>query len=353
MEIILNTLKSLIEPTGVVLVVVILLVFNSWIFNRFKTAKWSGNIARRIIAFLVGLIGFLIFILVLPIDKSLKGQILSLFGIVISAGIALSSTTILGNLLAGFMNNSMNRFKNGDLIKIGDYQGRVIRRSAFHIEIQLEDSNFVTLPNIYVATNPVKLTRKSNTVISTSVSLGYDVSRSLIEDALKEAAENTGLSNPYVYITDLGDFSVSYKIHGFLDDSKRFFSTSSSLNANVMDALHSKKIEIVSPTFMNQRRSDEKTFIPKQIEIQKEFVEEKSPEDLVFDEAAKSEAIEKKREYLEKIIARRDEYKEKLKTIKDKLEIEKINNSIEKADNLIKKLEDIIAENENTETQHE
>lgn len=46
-----------------------------------------------------------------------------------------------------------------------------------------------------------------------------------------------------------------------MEDSSKFFSTSSLLNAIVMDKLHEKKIEIVSPTFMNQRRVDEKQFV--------------------------------------------------------------------------------------------
>ncbi|MCF8361194.1 MAG: mechanosensitive ion channel [Prolixibacteraceae bacterium] len=345
MDIIINFLRGSFEPAIVLLIVVFILIANSWIFKRFKTAKWSGNVAKRSIAFATVLIGALVFILSLPIDKSLKGNILSFFGIVISAGIALSSTNILGNLIAGFMNNSMNRFKNGDLIRIGDIQGRVTHRSAFHTEIQLEDSNFVTLPNLYVASNPVKLTRKTNTVISTSVSLGYDVSRADIEEALKEAAIKTGLNDPYVYITGLGDFSVTYKIHGFLEDSNKFFSTNSLLNAYVIDVLHNKKIEIVSPAFMNQRRVDEVKFIPEKAKIQNENNTEKSPENLVFDEATKSEAIEKKKEHLEKIIESQQKKKEEMKGEKGK-KAEELKKSIEKADELIKKLEKNIDESE-------
>lgn len=333
------------EPALVLIAVLVILVLNSWISNRYKTAKWSGNVIKRTIAFTTILIGGLIFILSLPIEKSLKGNILSFLGIVISAGIALSSTTILGNLIAGFMNNSMNRFKNGDLIRIGDIQGRVTHRSAFHTEIQLEDSNFVTLPNLYVATNPVKLTRKTNTVISTSVSLGYDVSRTDIEKALIEAAKLTGLNDPYMYITELGDYSVTYKIHGFLEDSNKFFSTNSLLNANVIDALHSKKIEIVSPTFMNQRRVDEILFIPEKVKVQEEKNTEESPENRVFDEATKSEAIEKKKEQLVDIIESKEKKKENLKGAKGS-EAEELKKSIEKADELIERLEENIVESE-------
>ena len=350
MEETVNTLKSLLEPSSLILVLLLLLLLNSWIFKRLKITTSTGNIVKRTISMLVILIGTISFIFLLPIDKSLKGQILSFLAIIISAGIALSSTTVLGNLIAGLMNNSTNRFRNGDLIKIGDLQGRVTKKNIFLTEIQLEDSNFMTIPNLYIATNPVKLTRKTKTIISTSVSLGYEVSRTKIEEALKEAAISTGLTDPYVYITSLGDYSVVYKIHGFLDNSDKFFSTSSLLNEKVMDKLHESGIEIVSPSFMNQRKVDEKKFIPKH-NIKKPIIKELSaPEELIFDEAIKSEEIEKKKDFLLEIDKRKELLKERLKDLKDEEEIEKVKSSINRIDEIkvkIKKsIEDQISRND-------
>lgn len=347
MEKFMELFRSLIEPTGVLLVLILLMILNNYIFSKFRSTTGNGNIVKRSIATFLILIGGLAFILALPINHTLKGQILSFLGIIISAGIALSSTTVLGNLIAGFMNNSMNRFRNGDLISIGEFQGRVTRKSAFHTEMQLEDSNFVTIPNLYMASNPVKLTRKSNTVISTSVSLGYDVPRSRIEEALKSAATETGLKDPYVYITSLGDYSVVYKIHGFLADSSKFFSTNSLLNGNVMDTLHENNIEIVSPRFVNQRRVDDTTFIPpSQTEptAAEEPAGEKSPEELVFDEAIKSEEEENKRKLLQKIAKKQTYYKAKLKETRDKQEITTIESAQKRLDELKAKIEKQIEE---------
>ncbi|PLX20085.1 MAG: hypothetical protein C0599_09770, partial [Salinivirgaceae bacterium] len=209
----------------------------------------------------------------------------------------------------------------------------------FHTEIQLEDSNFITIPNLYIANNPVKLTRVTNTVISTSVSLGYDIPRSKIEEALRDAAISVGLTNPYIYITSLGDFSVVYRIHGFLEDSSKFFSTSSLLNAKVMDNLHENKIEIVSPTFMNQRRADDSIFIPKPTRVKQAEESEKSPEELIFDEAIEAAEMEKKRYNLQKLEARKDELQKSLKEEKDERNIEIIKAAITRIDNLKTKIE--------------
>jgi len=159
MDQVINIIKSLIGSGVVLLFLFFTLFLNKWLFTRIKKDKESFRITKQSIAALLILAGSITFILSLPIDQSLKGQILSFLGIIISAAIALSSTTLLGNLIAGIMNNSMNRFKLGDLIKVGDLMGRVTRKNILHTEIQLEDSNFVTIPNLHIASNPVKLTR--------------------------------------------------------------------------------------------------------------------------------------------------------------------------------------------------
>ena len=347
MEKLLDKIFSFAEPGIILALLIAAMLLNNWFFKRLKSPTKSYQVTKNSIAAFFFLAGALGFILTLPITQEAKGQILSFLGIVVSAGIALSSTTILGNLIAGIMNNSMKRFGNGDLIEVGELQGRVVKRSVFHTELQLEDSNFVTIPNLHIASNPVKLTRKANTVISTTVSLGYDISRTQIEAALKEAALETGLRDPYVYIMELGDFSVVYKIHGFLKDSNLFFSTSSLLNAKVMDVLHKKKIEIVSPTFMNQRRADDITFIPKQENNKKPEKEEKTPEELIFNEALEAGEIEKKKNNLVKLEDRKQELQKKLKEEKDDNQKEVIKAAIKRIENLKTEIEaHIKAENE-------
>ncbi|MBF0196911.1 MAG: mechanosensitive ion channel [Planctomycetes bacterium] len=329
--------EALINPTAVIILVVFFIIINNWLFKRSSSFKPS-SIAKNSLFIFILVFGGLALVLSLPVGGSTKGQILSFLGIVLSAGIALSSTTLLGNMIAGFMNNTMNRFRIGDLIKIGEHQGRLTNKSLFHTEIQLEDSNFITIPHLYIANNPVKLTRKTNTVLSASVSLGYDVSRVIIEDTLKSAALNIGLKDPYVYITELGDYSVVYKIHGFLEDSGKFFSTSSLLKGAIMDALHYKNIEIVSPTFMNQRRVENQEFIPAHQFVntdQSEFL----PEELIFDEAIKSEEIEKQKDLTVSIESKLRKYQDKLKASQSEEEKKSIQKIISRYETLKERID--------------
>ena len=111
-----------------------------------------------------------------------------------------------------------------------------------------------------------------------------------------------------------------------------------------MDKLHAEKIEIVSPTFMNQRRVDEKKFFPEQVVKETEPGDEKSPEDLIFDEAIKSEKLETKKDYLKEIDKKQALLKEKLKNSKDEKEIENIKSTIKANDEMKERIEKNIKE---------
>ena len=142
MNTILDVLSSLIQPTSVIVIIIVAYIINKWIFNKLHAQGQTGITLRRTIASIIIFVGVLSFIIALPIENELKGQILSFLGIIASAGIALSSTTILGNMIAGFMNSVMKRYKIGDLIRINDMTGRLSAIGILHIEIQLEDSVF-------------------------------------------------------------------------------------------------------------------------------------------------------------------------------------------------------------------
>jgi uncharacterized membrane protein len=142
---------------------------------------------------------------------------------------------------------------------------------------------------------------------------------------------------------------VSYKIHGFLKDSSKYFSTVSLLNANVMDVLHARKIEIVSPTFMNQRNANEQTFIPKLIPKNEIKDKEQLPEDLVFDEAIKSENNEKKKDQIEKLNKQQELLRAEKKKYKSKDEIQQNKLKIKNIEKLKTKVEKSIDESDEKE----
>lgn len=286
------------------LVVITLAISGLWLchwmfFLRNKDFGTEKRFPRQMIMLALTTICIIVIILFLPVSDSTRGQLLSLFGLLLSAIIALSSTTFVANAMAGIMLRAVGSFMPGDFVRIGEQLGRVTERGLFHMEIQTEDRDLTTLPNLYMVSQPVTVVHASGTIISTQLSLGYDVPRTEVEPLLIHAADKAGLTEPFVQIIELGDYSVVYRIAGFLAEVKQLLSTRSNLCKQVLDSLHDAGIEIVSPAFMNQRRMSEKAKIiphpqPKS-GIEEPTIEQRAPEELIFDKADKAEEQEELR----------------------------------------------------------
>ena len=197
---------------------------------------------------------------------------------------------------------SIHYTKLYDFIYIKEHFGRVSGRGLFHIEVQTEDRDLVTLPNLFVTNNPVKVTRESGTIISSEVSIGYDVPHNQVESLLKQAAEKAGLEEPFVYIMSLGDFSVLYRVNGMLKDIKQLLSTRSRLNGMILDTFHEAGVEIVSPSFMNTRDVKGQKFAARPlIKDDDKSVSEQEPEEIIFDKAEKAATLEEQKAGLAEI----------------------------------------------------
>lgn len=344
------------KHTFLTIVVIILIYFIiKWVLDRQAKGKPDIGMVRSIVLFGIGLIGVVSIILSLPLDDSTRSNVSSLIGIVISAVLALSSATLIGNGLAGIMMRTINNFKPGDFIKVENYFGRITERGLFHTEIQTEDRDLTTIPNLFLANNPVKVMRSSGTFISGIVSLGYEVHRAKIEKALIEAAKSAGLKDPFVRITELGDFSVVYKVFGLVKEIKTVLTAQSRLNACMLDALHEVGIEIVSPNFVNQNQlaGQNLVFIPKKQKVEKEITQTTAPENMIFDKAEEAETLEKKKLKITEIEQKITSFKEALKAEEDSEKKIKIEEEIKKWTQIKEKMsESIVAKSSQIDGVH-
>jgi small-conductance mechanosensitive channel len=194
--------------------------------------------------------------------------------------------------MGGIMMRITRPFRAGDFISVKDVFGRVSERGLLDTEIQTETRQLIAVPNTFLINNPVSVIRSSGTIVSASLSLGYDVHHATIKPLLKEAAVASGLEDPFVHIAELGDFSVTYKVNGMLMDVKSLLTSRSKLYTSILDTLHREGIEIVSPNFMNQRPLKEgQEFIPQPIQSSRPEAEAQA-EKMVFDKAEEAEKRE-------------------------------------------------------------
>ena len=101
---------------------------------------------RRQLIQLAGVLAIILaLVLFLPLDGELRGQLLSLYGLVVSATIALSSTTLVGNVMASIMLKTIKSCRAGYYITVGDHFGRITTMDLLHTEIQTEERDLTTL----------------------------------------------------------------------------------------------------------------------------------------------------------------------------------------------------------------
>ena len=284
---------------GTIAAVVLLLTLINWFLRR----RWRDNpdaqFRFQLIMLALSFAGLLAIIVALPINDAIRGQLLSLIGILLSAAIALSSTTFIGNIMAGIMLKAVKNARPGDFITVADLTGRITEMDLLHTEIQTEFRDLVTVPNLYMVTQPLQVVRASGTIIQAEVSLGYDVPHGRATEVLCAAAADAGLKDGFVQVRELGDFSVTYRVAGLLEDVTSLISARSRLRAAMLDALHGANIEIVSPNFMITRAlAGDRKFIPAPSRRAAATVQSQA-ETVAFDKAEDAASVEKIRAAIE------------------------------------------------------
>jgi small-conductance mechanosensitive channel len=351
---IIEALSSFLPSVIGIALVITLVIFVDWLTKRHYAQHHKHRYRQQLITLSIFFAGLIVVIIVLPISDSLRGQLLSLIGIIVSATIALSSTTFVGNAMAGIMLRSLRSFKIGDFVRVGEYFGRVSEMGLLHVEIQTEDRDLMTVPNLYIVNQPTKVIHASGTIISAQCSLGYDVPRTNIETVLLEAAKATDLEDPYILLIELGDFAVTYQVNGLLREVKQLISVRSSLRNNMLDALHKANIEIVSPSYMNTRAYPiEHSFIPPVIKEAKTTPAAKTakPEDMVFDKAEEAESLENTRLEKDELLVLIKELEESLKKTEAPEQQRRMNAELKAIKYRVERLNKVIVNAEKKATQ--
>jgi small conductance mechanosensitive channel len=204
-----------------------------WAVNKVLRQRWRESPDRQfrfqLVMLALSLAALTAFIIALPIDGALRGQLLSLMGILLSAAIALASTTFIGNIMAGIMLKIVRSARPGDFVTVADLTGRITEMGLLHTEVQTEFRDLVTIPNLYMVTQPLKVVRASGTIVTAEVSLGYEISHAEVREVLRKAATEIDLKDPFVHVRELGDYSVLYRVAGLLEDVQSLISARSRL----------------------------------------------------------------------------------------------------------------------------
>lgn len=239
------------------------------------------------------------------------------------------------------MLRAVGDFRPGDFIHVGENFGRVSERGVLHAEIQSESGDLVTVPNLHVVSSPVKVVRASGTIISADASLGYDVDHVRVQQLLLRVVESAGLSDPFVRILGLEDHAVRYRASGFLEEVRQLLTARSRLHAAVLDVLHGDGVEIVSPSFMNQRVLEpSRRFVADPVRRGAEEPEAAAlAEEVAFDKAESAALREQLRDRRERLLELRERLRAGLGRAEDDASRESLERRMAGAERQIERLD--------------
>lgn len=180
-------------------------------------------------------------------------------GVTIFAGVlfSLGSSSVIGNVIAGYTMTYRRAFRDGDRIRVGDVVGEVTRTRLLVTIVRTAKNEEVVIPNSVILTSPVvnysALARDGGLILHTAVGIGYEVPWRQVEAMLLLAAERTGgllrEPPPFVLQTALGDFAVTYELNVHCDAPSRAPQLSSDLHRSILDLFNEYGVQIMTPAY--------------------------------------------------------------------------------------------------------
>ena len=124
-----------------------LLAFSAviWAVQRLIPSDPSTRIIKQLSSVALVVLFMVVVVLVMPLAEPTKHELLRLFGVVLTAVIALASTTFVSNAMAGLTLLAIRSFRRGDFIRVGEHFGRVTEKALLHTEIQSEPQCCINL----------------------------------------------------------------------------------------------------------------------------------------------------------------------------------------------------------------
>lgn len=191
----------------------------------------------------------------IPGSDSAAFKGVSLFiGVVFSLG----STSIIGNMLAGYTMVYRRTFKLGDWVKIGNHIGSVEQTGVMVTTLRTPKNEIVVVPNSMIINGEVinysMLAKKHGLILHTTVSIGYETPWRQVEAMLIEAAGRTPAllrePGPFVLHKELGDFAVTYELNTYCDQPLEMLYLYTALHQNILDVFNEYGVQIMTPAYI-------------------------------------------------------------------------------------------------------
>ena len=220
-----------------------------------KRNKLEENVAfnlKRAVKWFFVLIATGIVIAQFGFDLGLVAGFMALAGGTI---IGFASMNTIGNAIAGIIVMVSKPFKIGDRILFDSQFADVVAVDLIYTRMKTLDNIIISVPNQQLLTTKIDNYGKKNVVRrSCSVTIGYELTSEIVEKVLLEAAaEVEGVlkkPRPYVWITNLYNFSVEYTLYVFINQIRVLPLIDSNLKRTVLDVCRKHRIDLTTPNLI-------------------------------------------------------------------------------------------------------
>ncbi len=170
---------------------------------------------------------------------------------------SLGSTSLIGNILAGYSLVYRRAFQVGDRVRINEHVGDVMETRLMVTHLHTPKNEEIIVPNSEIinasVVNYSTLAREGKLILHTTVGIGYETPWRQVEAMLLEAAARTeGLlaePPPFVLQRNLGDFAVTYEINAYCGDAQAMYRLYARLHQNILDLFNEYGVQIMTPAY--------------------------------------------------------------------------------------------------------
>ena len=266
-------------PNLFIIVIILLLAyylirFCRLLFNAIDTEtltipgfyqEWSEPTYKLTVILIVAVAAVLVFPYIPGFDSPSFRGLSFLFGALITLG----GASAVANVIGGYIMIYTRAFQIGDRVRLGEYVGVVLEKTVLSTRIRTPSNEIVTIPNSILLTSTiVNYTAtlrdvKEPLILSTTITLGYDVPwrkvHQTLVDAARASSDIVADPAPYVVQTSLDDFYVSYELRAYTNNTTQLKKVYSELHQNIQDKCNEVDIEIMSPHYSAMRDGHQST----------------------------------------------------------------------------------------------
>jgi small-conductance mechanosensitive channel len=215
--------------------------------------EWAGP-TFQLLRFVVIAFAVVVAFPYIPGSSSPAFQGMSLFfGVLISLG----SSSLVGNLVAGYTLIYWQAIRVGDRVQVGDVIGDVTATGSLVTRIRTLKHEEIVIPNSRIMSerlvNYTALCKGPGLILHTTVGIGYETPWRQVEAMLLMAAARTqgvlAEPKPYVLQRALGDFAITYEINAYTDSPQLMFQIYDRLYRNILDLFNEYGVQIMTPAY--------------------------------------------------------------------------------------------------------